>query len=160
MAATNNLSTPSFNGISSYIVIPPLRLQLKDKRGATGFMAIIYNKPIIQLSLNFSTITPDGLIVWSSDGRFKYFGLGIESGYLKLAYNLLKKKSVLIPTSFVIDGGYHSVQINTDQDSINLKLNGKVIFSEYIQINDSAELEQSSVTLENKFYIGKCLLTI
>lgn len=160
--ATNNLSTPSFNGFSSYIVIPPLRIPLKDKRGATTGTMAIYNKSknFIQLSLNFSSITPDGLLVWSSDGRLKYFGLGIERGYLKLASNLLSKDSVLIPTSFVVDGGYHRVQVNTYQDSIHLKLNGKVIFSEYIKTNDSAEMDEASVTLENKFYIGKYLLTI
>lgn len=122
----------------------------------------IYNKPkqFIQLSLNFSTITPDGLLVWSSDGRFKYIGLGIEKGYLKLVSNLLRNDSVSLPKigGFVSDGGYHNAQINTDKDSINLKLNGKLIFSEYIKINDSTEMNQVSVTLENKFYIGKYLI--
>lgn len=124
----------------------------------------INNKPknFIQLSLNFSTITPDGLLVWSSDGHLKYFGLGIERGYLKLASNLLRNNSVSIPTlgGCVSDGGYHNAQINTDKDSINLKLNGKLIFSEYIKVNESNKMKQaSSVTLENKFYIGKYILT-
>lgn len=124
----------------------------------------VNNKPtnFIQLSLNFSTITPDGLLVWSSDGNLKYFGLGIERGYLKLASNLLRNNSISFPTigSCVSDGGYHNAQINTDKNSINLKLNGKLIFSEYFKINESTEMDQASVTLENEFYIGKCLLYI
>lgn len=124
----------------------------------------ITNKPkqFIQLSLNFSTITEDGLLVWSSDGHLKYFGLGIERGYLKLASNLLRNNSVSFPTigGCVSDGDYHNAQIYTDKDSINLKLNGKLIFSEYIKINESTNMDQATVTLEDKFYIGKYILTI
>lgn len=119
----------------------------------------INNKPkkFIQLSLNFSTISQDGLLVWSSDGDLKYFGLGIERGYLKLASNLLRNNSISFPIigNCVSDGGYHNAQINTDKNSINLKLNGKLIFSEYLKMNESTKMDQASITLENKFYIGK-----
>lgn len=158
-AATSKYSTPSFRG-NSYLVIPPQRIPQKEKRGGGGGTSI-YVRPAesVQITLKFSTIHPDGLLLWSSGNNFKFLGLGIENGHIKLASSLLglNNSTVDIPAGgFVADGGWHTVQIEIDQNLIILSVDGRTIFSERRRNMNINNMDVNQyVTMEDVFYIGK-----
>ncbi|ALC40152.1 eys [Drosophila busckii] len=134
--ALSKPTTPSFRG-NSYLILPPPRIPMKDKRrGGPGSGPSLYVRPpreAIQISLNFSTIEPDGLLLWSEHNRLKFLGLGLENGHLKLASNLLgsNNDTVQAPASgFVADGAWHGTSVLLDRSRLELQLDGEVIFTE------------------------------
>jgi len=123
-------TTPSFRG-NSYLILPPPRIPMKDKR--RGPSLYVRPREAIQVSLNFSTIEPDGLLLWSEHERSKFLGLGLEAGHLKLASNLLgsSNDTVRAPASgFIADGAWHWTSVLLDRTRLELQLDGEVIFTE------------------------------
>lgn len=123
-------TTPSFRG-NSYLILPPPRIPIKDKR--RGPSLYVRPREAIQVSLNFSTIEPDGLLLWSEHERSKFLGLGLEAGHLKLASNLLgsTNDTVRAPASgFIADGAWHWTSVLLDRSRLELQLDGEVIFTE------------------------------
>lgn len=88
-------------------MVQPKRIPVKEKRNGP----VLYNSRVkneFKVSLNFSTISPDGLLLWiQSENR--YLGLGIQNGQMKFASNLLDGSENGIfemPNGgFVSDGG-------------------------------------------------------
>ncbi|KAM7353986.1 eyes shut isoform 2-T8 [Cochliomyia hominivorax] len=141
--ALSKPTTPSFRG-NSYLILPPPRIPMKDKR--KGPSMYIRPREALQISLNFSTIEPDGLLIWSEHDRMKFLGLGLENGHLKIASNLLgsDNDTVATPASgFITDGSWHMAKIIVDRGKLELQLDGEVIFTEKLALQ---ELLQSSST--------------
>lgn len=86
LTATSKPSTPSFRG-NSWLMVQPKLIPVKEKRNGP----VLYNSRVkndFKVSLNFSTISMDGLLLWiQSTNRF--LGLGIQNGQMKFASNLL-----------------------------------------------------------------------
>ncbi|KAI9585808.1 hypothetical protein GQX74_001655 [Glossina fuscipes] len=172
-------TTPSFRG-NSYLVLPPQRIPMKDKR--KGPSLYIRPREALQISLNFSTIEPDGLLLWSEHDNTKFLGLGLEDGHLKLASNLLGSinDTVSAPSSgFIADGSWHTAKIILDRGLLELQLDGEVVFSEKLALAESLmpsttttsttpspyrtrtrsslalrRGKQPTITYENTFYLG------
>ncbi|KAH8419353.1 hypothetical protein KR222_006509, partial [Zaprionus bogoriensis] len=128
--ALSKPTTPSFRG-NSYLILPPPRIPMKDKR--RGPSLYVRPREAIQISLNFSTIEPDGLLLWSEHDPSKFLGLGLENGHLKLASNLLgsNNDTVQAPASgFIADGAWHGISVLLDRTRLELQLDGEVIFTE------------------------------
>ncbi|XP_060644695.1 LOW QUALITY PROTEIN: protein eyes shut [Drosophila nasuta] len=131
--ALSKPTTPSFRG-NSYLILPPPRIPMKDKRrGPSVLYSATRPREAIQISLNFSTIEPDGLLLWSEHNQLKFLGLGLENGHLKLASNLLgsNNDTVQAPASgFIADGAWHGTSVLLDRTRLELQLDGEVIFTE------------------------------
>ncbi|XP_030383778.1 protein eyes shut [Scaptodrosophila lebanonensis] len=166
--ALSKPTTPSFRG-NSYLILPPPRIPMKDKRRGPS----LYMRPreAIQISLNFSTIEPDGLLLWSEHDRVKFLGLGLENGHLKLASNLLGSinDTVQAPASgFIADGAWHWTKVLLDRTRLELQLDGEVIFTEKlpegattITTTSTSSLAASrraskepTISYEDIFYLG------
>lgn len=165
-------TTPSFRG-NSYLILPPPRIPMKDKR--RGPSMYVRPREAMQVSLNFSSIEPDGLLLWSEHDHNKFLGLGLENGHLKMASNLLDSNNdtVEMPsTGFIADGSWHLAKIIMDRNRLELQLDGEVIFSE--KVLDTVALstterallttrrsfaarrgKEPSITYEDVFYLGK-----
>ncbi|KAI8130505.1 Protein eyes shut, partial [Lucilia cuprina] len=176
--ALSKPTTPSFRG-NSYLILPPPRIPMKDKR--KGPSMYIRPREALQISLNFSTIEPDGLLIWSEHDRMKFLGLGLENGHLKIASNLLgsDNDTVATPASgFITDGSWHMAKVIVDRGKLELQLDGEVIFTEKLALQELMQQQQSSstqspyrtsrrnslvtrrgkeptVTYEDIFYVGK-----
>ncbi|XP_068151971.1 protein eyes shut [Drosophila tropicalis] len=161
--AMSKPSTPSFRG-NSYLILPPPRIPMKDKR--RGPSLYVRPREAIQISLNFSTIEPDGLLLWSEHDRSKFLGLGLENGHLKLASNLLgsNNDTVQAPASgFIADGAWHWTRIMLDRSRLELQLDGEVIFTERLPeagttmltaANRRSLAKEPTISYEDVFYLG------
>ncbi|XP_034472234.1 protein eyes shut [Drosophila innubila] len=164
--ALSKPTTPSFRG-NSYLILPPPRIPMKDKR--RGPSLYVRPREAIQISLNFSTIEPDGLLLWSEHNQFKFLGLGLENGHLKLASNLLgsNNDTVQAPASgFVADGAWHGTSVLLDRTRLELQLDGEVIFSERLpELNRRTTIiptttlqrragKEPTISYEDIFYLG------
>lgn len=139
-------TTPSFRG-NSYLILPPPRIPMKDKR--RGPSLYVRPREAIQVTLNFSTIEPDGLLLWSEHERSKFLGLGLEAGHLKLASNLLgsSNDTVKAPASgFIADGAWHWTSVLLDRTRLELQLDGEVIFTERLPENGRNPNPSSTTT--------------
>lgn len=168
-------TTPSFRG-NSYLILPPPRIPMKDKR--RGPSMYVRPREAIQVSLNFSSIEPDGLLLWSEHDRNRFLGLGLENGHLKMASNLLDSNNdtVEMPsTGFIADGSWHLAKVIMDRNRLELQLDGEVIFSEKVLDAAAAALaattqrtvlttrrsfatrrgKEPSITYEDVFYLGE-----
>ncbi|XP_017097727.3 protein eyes shut isoform X2 [Drosophila bipectinata] len=144
--AMSKPTTPSFRG-NSYLILPPPRIPMKDKR--RGPSLFVRPREAIQVSLNFSTIEPDGLLLWSEHERNKFLGLGLEAGHLKLASNLLGSinDTVRAPASgFISDGAWHWTSVLLDRTRLELQLDGEVIFTERLPENSRPSLAATTTT--------------
>lgn len=173
--ALSKPTTPSFRG-NSYLILPPPRIPMKDKR--KGPSMYIRPREALQISLNFSTIEPDGLLIWSEHDRKKFLGLGLENGHLKIASNLLgsDNDTVATPASgFITDGSWHMAKILVDRGKLELQLDGEVIFTEKLALQEllqgsstaspyrasrrnslvTRRGKEPTVTYEDIFYVGK-----
>ncbi|KAH8281394.1 hypothetical protein KR054_000271, partial [Drosophila jambulina] len=144
--AMSKPTTPSFRG-NSYLILPPPRIPMKDKR--RGPSLYVRPREAIQVTLNFSTIEPDGLLLWSEHERSKFLGLGLEAGHLKLASNLLgsSNDTVKAPASgFIADGAWHWTSVLLDRSRLELQLDGEVIFTERLPENGRNPNPSSTTT--------------
>lgn len=149
---------------------------MKDKR--KGPSMFVRPREAIQISLNFSTIEPDGLLLWSEHDRTKFLGLGLENGHLKIASNLLgsDNDTVATPSSgFITDGSWHMAKIAVDRSRLELQLDGEVIFTEKLAPQELMQIssttsphrtrarnslmsrrgKEPTITYEDLFYLGK-----
>ncbi|CAD7079574.1 unnamed protein product [Hermetia illucens] len=155
--AMNKPTTPNFRG-NSYLVLPPPRIPVKDKR--KGPSMYIRAKDSLAISLNFSTIEPNGLLLWSGRDNSRFLGLGLQNGHLKLATNLLasNNNSVDAPSGgYLADGGWHNVQVTTDRGKIEMVADGQVIFTEKANQNLSPFRRlksDQSISYEDIFFLG------
>lgn len=121
---------------------------MKDKR--RGPSLYVRPREAIQILLNFSTIEPDGLLLWSEHDQSKFLGLGLENGHLKLASNLLgsNNDTVQAPASgFVADGAWHGTSVLLDRTRLELQLDGEVIFTERLpELNRRSSTWSSTTT--------------
>lgn len=152
--ATNRFSLPSFNG-KSYMIVPSQRLTHKDKRNGLSSQYSSSRSPkFLQISLNFSTVSVNGILLWS-DGLEEYLGLGLENGFLKVVSNLLdiKDDTIDIPVGvYLADGGWHNVKLEIDEKTqLNLQIDQKVVYNE---AHDSPKIT-SLEKLGGSFFIGK-----
>lgn len=148
--ATSKHSTPSFNGLSSYMVIPPPRIPLKEKRNKLNGKL----KPVsaaLQVAVNFSTINEDGLLFWSGPGH-NFLGLGLNKGHIRIASNALAaNRSIDVPSAgFLADGGWHTVKIEMNPDNLDVFVDGRVTYTE-----ERDSHATNSFLMQDKFYIGK-----
>lgn len=168
-------TTPSFRG-NSYLILPPPRIPVKDKR--RGPSMYVRPREAIQVSLNFSSIEPDGLLLWSEHDGNRFLGLGLENGHLKMASNLLDSNNdtVEMPsTGYIADGSWHLAKVIMDRNRLELQLDAEVIFSEKVLDAAAGALatttqrtvlttrrsfatrrgKEPSITYEDVFYLGE-----
>lgn len=151
--ATNRFSLPSFNG-KSFMIVPSQRYTHKDKRNelSSQYSSRVATK-LLQISLNFSTISLDGLLLWNQYDD-KFFGLGLANGFLKVVSNLLGfKGDVDVPAGvFLTDGGWHNVKLDIDEKvQILLSIDQKLAYSEIHSTDDGVQFD----SLGESFYVGK-----
>jgi protein eyes shut len=79
--ATNKFATPSFKG-NSYLIISPSRTPSKDKRNGPVYLQ---QNEQVNVMLNFSTISPDGLLFWQQSADHQYIGVGMQNGHVKVS---------------------------------------------------------------------------
>jgi EYS protein len=127
--ATNKFSLPSFNG-KSYMIIPSQRYTHKDKRN--GISSQYNNRKSLQISLNFSTINADGMLLWN-DNSGNYLGLGLENGFLKVVSNLLSFKNDRydVPGGYLTDGAWHNVRLDADEaGQVSVMIDRRNVYNE------------------------------
>lgn len=154
--ATNKFSLPSFNG-KSYMIVPSQRYTHKDKRNgiSSQYNTRLTNKFLL-ISLNFSTISTDGMLLWN-DKDGDYLGIGIESGFLKVVSNLLNFKDEVIdvPTGvYLTDGGWHNIKLELDEKGqTSLLIDHKLVYHEIHSSDKIGNLDQ----LGDSFFLGELL---
>lgn len=115
VAATSKPSTPSFRG-NSWLMVQPKRIPIKEKRNGP----VLYNSRVkndFKVSLNFSTISLDGLLLWIHSSKNRFLGLGIQNGQMKFASNLLDGTGNVFEMpngGFVSDGGNETKTIGAE----------------------------------------------
>ncbi|XP_017856681.1 PREDICTED: protein eyes shut [Drosophila arizonae] len=151
-AALSKPTTPSFRG-NSYLILPPPRIPMKDKRRGPS----LYARPpreAVQISLNFSTIEPDGLLLWSEHNQLKFLGLGLKNGHLKLASNLLGSINDTVQAAasgFIADGAWHATSVLLDRTRLELQLDGSVIFTERLpELNRRLTSTSTTTSLQRR----------
>ncbi|XP_050308986.1 protein eyes shut [Anthonomus grandis grandis] len=97
--------TPSFVG-KSYLIVE----KMGDKRRS------VKDLEIRKLYLNFTTASPDGLLVWTKMHE-NYLGLGLDNGLLKIVYsdkcnNTQKHLVEIVPFFKLNDGLWHTVELS------------------------------------------------
>lgn len=148
--ATNKFSLPSFNG-KSYMIIPSQRFTHKDKRN--GISSQYNNRKSLQISLNFSTINVDGLLLWN-DNSGSYLGMGLEDGFLKVVSNLLsfKNDQFDVPRGgYLTDGAWHNIRLDVDDTGqVSVIVDRKNVYNQ----NHKDDVGNFNM-LSDSFYLGK-----
>lgn len=161
--AMSLLATPSFSG-RSYLKVPGVKrssgsapvVGLKEKRHGAAYSSGRADNDNLVVSMNFSTIDLNGLLLWSSGGPNRPFlGLGLENGHLKLASSLLESNdSMDIPTGgYLADGGWHSLYLFRSERDFELRIDDREVFAEDNGV--SRENFQKDISPDNEFYIGE-----
>lgn len=153
--ATNRNSLPSFNG-KSYMVIPSQRYTHKDKRNGASSSSRLTSNKFLQISLNFSTINVDGMLLWNDNNNNKYLGIGLENGFLKVVSNLMsfKDDKIDVPMGgYLTDGAWHNVKLDIDDlGQVSIVVDRKVVYNDVRNVDDVVNnLDQ----LGESFYLGK-----
>jgi protein eyes shut len=151
--ATNRFSLPSFNG-KSYLIIPSQKYTHKDKRNGLSQYNNRQTNKFLQISLNFSTINVDGMLLWNDNSDI-FLGIGLENGFLKIVGNFLGLESEQIDVpmgGYLTDGGWHNVKLDIDDlGLISLHVDRKVVYNEARKLANDAGLS----LLGDEFYLGK-----
>jgi protein eyes shut len=152
--ATNKFSLPSFNG-KSYMIVPSQRYTHKDKRNGNAISSQYNNRRSLQISLNFSTINVDGMLLWNDNNKDKYLGMGLENGFLKVVSNLFSSKDEKIDLSsggYLTDGAWHNIIFDVDEmGQVSLMIDQKSVNSEAHNSATEGNLD----LLGDSFYLGK-----
>ncbi|CAG9823468.1 unnamed protein product [Phaedon cochleariae] len=132
------VKTPQFGG-KSY---------LRVKRGSDRKRNLKDNG-ITSIQLNFTTASPNGLLLWNDNKGNNTFGLGLENGFLKLALTIGKSKQTIVEVPSYVqlaDGLWHHVEIMLDP--FVLKIDGKdfLVYSKFEKT--------TRVKLIGDFFIG------
>lgn len=95
------VKVPKFEGRSYLLIDKPVGKKRDAKDPSSG------------LFLNFTTVSPRGLILWTEKDK-NYVGVGLENGYLKVVYSSGKtnKYVEMSEAEFVADGLWHSVEVS------------------------------------------------
>uniref|UniRef100_A0A182JZL7 Protein eyes shut n=1 Tax=Anopheles christyi TaxID=43041 RepID=A0A182JZL7_9DIPT len=128
--ATAKYSSLGFND-RSYILIPSQKIKMKDKRNDDS-VSVVGKLPLeLQISFNISTLQ-DGVLLWTTDKRGRYFGIGIRDGFLVVVSNMLQEQYehtngsgvAAIWKAFVADGDWHNVLLETKSHQLHLFVDG------------------------------------
>ncbi|KAK5647120.1 hypothetical protein RI129_005584 [Pyrocoelia pectoralis] len=113
--------TPDFSGNTHLI----LRSIVNDKKRDLSKSKTSY------LNLNFSTAKEDGILLWGAKGG-DFLGIGIEKGYIKLAYaNAYNETVIDVPgRGHLADGLWHSLELNFDP-YIEMRIDGKMLHMQH-----------------------------
>ncbi|GAB0086236.1 Protein eyes shut [Sergentomyia squamirostris] len=154
--ATSKYSTPSFNG-KSYLMVSPQRIPVKGKRN--GPVLSLKSPEGVEISLNFSTTHHNGLLLWSDGFGGRFFGVGLKKGHLRIASSTLEGNNGTVDIStgdFLTDGAWHNLLLSSDDSDLQVRLDGKSIFSEQRQRRNyfNRTRDISSITLQDTFFIG------
>lgn len=113
------------------MIVPSQRYTHKDKRN--GISSQYNNRKSLQMSLNFSTINLDSMLLWNDNGE-KYLGMGLENGFLKVVSNLLNLNNDKFDKSlggYLSDGSWHNVKFDVDEaGQVSLMTDQRIIYSE------------------------------
>ncbi|KAL7020907.1 hypothetical protein ACKWTF_011674 [Chironomus riparius] len=153
--ATNRNSLPSFNG-KSYMVIPSQRYTHKDKRNGASSSSRLTSNKFLQISLNFSTINVDGMLLWNDNNNNKYLGIGLENGFLKVISNLMsfKDDKIDVPMGgYLTDGAWHNVKLDIDDlGQVSIVVDRKVVYNDVRNVDD---VVNNLDLLGESFYLGE-----
>ncbi|XP_055597303.1 protein eyes shut [Uranotaenia lowii] len=144
--ATTKFSSLGFND-RSYILIPSQKMKLKDKRN--GESNSLGPRLELDISLNVSTLG-DGVIFWTADRYSRYFGVGIQNGFVTVTSNIVQEieNSTVVSNpwkTFISDGDWHNLRIETSPSgSIQVFLDGQPLFAELKFITNSKEFDHST----------------
>lgn len=138
------------------MIVPSLRLTHKDKRNRIASSSYSSNRPkFIQASMNISTISTDGLLVWSDSEVGDYIGIGLENGIFKLASNLMNftNQEIDIPSGgYLSDGGWHNIKLDVDENGqVALNIDHKLVYSETHRSEKNGRLDRIGAS----FFVGK-----
>ena len=136
------------------MIVPSQRYTHKDKRN--GISSQYNNRKSLQISLNFSTINVDGMLLWN-DNEEKYLGMGLENGFLKVVSNLLNLNCDKFDMSlggYLTDGSWHNVRFDVDEvGQVSLMIDQRIIYSEDHHAKAIGNLD----LLGESFFLGKIL---
>ncbi|RZC32093.1 eyes shut [Asbolus verrucosus] len=131
------VTTPEFTG-RSYLIVRKNNEKKRDTREVE----------VKHLYLNFTTIKKDGLVLWSKKGN-TFIGVGLERGFLKIAYSTVDN-FVNLPFYYKIsDGLWHNIEINFAPFMMKLDQN-KILYKG----KHRKTVENSTVYTDGLFYIG------
>nr|XP_019544869.2 protein eyes shut [Aedes albopictus] len=140
--ATTKFSALGFND-RSYILIPSQKIKMKDKRN--GESINLSPRLELQISFNISTLE-DGVIFWTTDKSSRYFGVGVQNGFITIASNMVQEAENLTAVSspwkaYVADGDWHNIRIETENGTVQVLVNGHPLFSELRIRSDAIDAE-------------------
>ncbi|CAI6357340.1 unnamed protein product [Macrosiphum euphorbiae] len=110
------------------------------------------------ISLNFSTVYDNGLLIWTSQEEW-YMGLGITNGSLTVtwAQNYKRANKLTAPKSNITNSEWHTVRLNVTKSDITLELDDW-ISDPYHHNIDSFNLNDNIIYLggvpEEKFFLN------
>jgi EYS protein len=134
------------------MIIPSQRFTHKDKRNGlqSSSSRLTINK-YLQLSLNFSTINVDGILLWN-DNKNIFLGVGLENGFLKVVSNALNFRNDQIDVSqsgFLTDGAWHNVKLDiNEQGQVTVVVDKRTVYNEGRNVVNNLDL------LGESFYLG------
>nr|XP_015835340.1 PREDICTED: protein eyes shut isoform X1 [Tribolium castaneum]XP_015835341.1 PREDICTED: protein eyes shut isoform X1 [Tribolium castaneum] len=135
------VTTPEFTG-RSYLIV---KKNNEKKRNTPGV-------EVKTLYLNFTTVKKDGLVLWSRKEN-SFVGMGLENGFLKIAYSVDNRTGtnlVTLPLSYKIsDGLWHNIELSFAPFLIKLDQN-KIVYNG----KNKKMLENSTMSTDGLFYIG------
>ncbi|XP_045472679.1 protein eyes shut [Harmonia axyridis] len=122
----------------SYLIID----KKKDKRRDA------LNTNIGQISINFTTASSDGLLLWHKEEN-SFIGLGIERGYLKLAYSPDKNNtfSAILWNNRMSDGLWHNIRLKFSPMSIEVD---KTSFRKNLPLQKNHDMNLTN----GRFFLG------
>ncbi|XP_016662821.1 protein eyes shut [Acyrthosiphon pisum] len=110
------------------------------------------------ISLNFSTVHDNGLLIWTSQEEW-YMGLGIINGSLTVTFaqNYKRPNKLTAPKSNITNSEWHTVRLNVTKSDITLELDDW-ISDPYHHNIDSFNLNDNIIYLggvpEEKFFLN------
>ncbi|XP_055637815.1 protein eyes shut [Toxorhynchites rutilus septentrionalis] len=153
---TTKFSALGFND-RSYILIPSQKIKMKDKRN--GESGGTNPRMELQISFNISTLD-DGVVFWTTDKNSRYFGVGVRDGFITIASNMVADggNSTTIGNpwkTYVADGDWHNVRIETENELVHVLVDGTPLFSELKLISDTSNFEfQERYYSDESTYLG------
>lgn len=140
------------------MIVPSQRLTHKDKRNRIASSQYSNRPKFIQVAMNISTISTDGLLVWSDSEKGDYIGVGLENGFFKFASNLMNfsNQEIDIPSGgYLSDGGWHNIKFDVDENGqIALNIDQKLVYTEVHSSKSSSHLDRIGAS----FFVGKLSL--
>lgn len=121
--AAVTVESPHFGG-NSYILIDRSTTNTK-RRDITAKVDMDF------VYINFTTASPNGMILWSSrDNQTEFFGIGIEDSKLKIIWSWENQNntSSIIPDDSVNDGAWHDLAVSFDSSNITIWTDYRIMY--------------------------------